>query len=156
MGFFKDFKDDFSQAVNELIPEEDGNTEDDDILADDDMVVDTLDLDVDMESGFSQLNGLLEQVVETSSAQSAVKQQGMEDLERNFTKEIGQSDTKSAMEERTRMNEETSAVNLNQILGINPEDISDETTVITEGAQIKGDISSDGSIDIRGKIKGNV
>ena len=57
MGFFKDFKDDFSQAVNELIPEEDGNTEDDDILADDDMVVDTLDLDVDMESGFSQSKG---------------------------------------------------------------------------------------------------
>lgn len=39
MGFFKDFKDDFSQAVNELMPGED-NLESTD--KDDDMVVNTL------------------------------------------------------------------------------------------------------------------
>ena len=39
MGFFKDFKDDFSQAVNELMPGED-NLEDG--AANEDLVVNTL------------------------------------------------------------------------------------------------------------------
>ena len=43
MGFFKDFKDDFSQAVNELMPGED-NLESTD--KDDDMVVNTLEDEV--------------------------------------------------------------------------------------------------------------
>ena len=59
MGFFKDFKDDFSQAVNELMPGEDDlettGTEDD-------LVVNTLEGEVDVESELSKLDGLLEQV----------------------------------------------------------------------------------------------
>ena len=47
MGFFKDFKDDFSQAVNELMPGED-NLESTD--KDDDMVVNTLEDEVDVAS----------------------------------------------------------------------------------------------------------
>lgn len=41
-------------------------------------------------------------------------------------------------------------------MGVNPEAISDETTVITEGTSINGDINAEGSIDIRGRIGGNV
>lgn len=61
MGFFKEFKDDFSQAVNDLIPGEDDYAETDDTLEnDDDMLVNTLDLeDVDTKSELSKLNGLL-------------------------------------------------------------------------------------------------
>ena len=47
MGFFKDFKDDFSQAVNELMPGED-NLEDG--AANEDLVVNTLENEVDVES----------------------------------------------------------------------------------------------------------
>ena len=36
------------------------------------------------------------------------------------------------------------------------EPISDEVAIITEGTNIKGDITSNGSIDIRGRIEGNV
>ena len=54
------------------------------------------------------------------------------------------------------MNEETMAVNTKQIMGVNPDAISDETTVITEGTSINGDINAEGSIDIRGRIGGNV
>ena len=50
MGFFKDFKDDFSQAVNELMPGED-NLESTD--KDDDMVVNTLEDEVDVASELS-------------------------------------------------------------------------------------------------------
>ena len=45
MGFFKEFKDDFSQAVNELMPGEDALGEN----AEDDLVVNTLENDVDVE-----------------------------------------------------------------------------------------------------------
>ena len=48
MGFFKDFKDDFSQAVNELMPGED-NLESTD--KDDDMVVNTLEDEVSVRAG---------------------------------------------------------------------------------------------------------
>ena len=57
MGFFKDFKDDFSQAVNELMPGED-NLEDG--AANEDLVVNTLENEVDVESELSKLDGLLE------------------------------------------------------------------------------------------------
>ena len=50
MGFFKDFKDDFSQAVNELMPGED-NLEDG--AANEDLVVNTLEYEVDVESELS-------------------------------------------------------------------------------------------------------
>ena len=54
------------------------------------------------------------------------------------------------------MNEETMTANEKQIMGVNPDAISDETTVITEGTSINGDINAEGSIDIRGRIGGNV
>lgn len=156
MGFFKDFKDDFSQAVNELMPEENDSVEKQTDLESDDMVVNTLDAEVDTESELSKLNGLLEQVAEKPTAQSVVKPQQVAELEREFTKEVRRADTR-IMEGKKKMSEETmTGANMNQVLGVNPEAVSDETTVITEGTSINGDISADGSIDIRGRIGGNV
>lgn len=156
MGFFKEFKDDFSQAVNELMPGEDELTEKEDTLENDDMVVNTLDAEVDTESELSKLNGLLEPVTEQPAPQAVVKPQQVAELEKEFTREVKKADTRTAMEEKRKMNEETMAVNTKQVVGVNPDEISDETTVITEGTSINGDISSNGSIDIRGKIGGNV
>ncbi len=156
MGFFKEFKDDFSQAVNELMPGEDELTEKEDTLENDDMVVNTLDAEVDTESELSKLNGLLEQVTEQPASQAVVKPQQVAELEKEFTREVKNADTRIAMEEKRKMNEETMAVNTKQVVGVNPDEISDETTVITEGTSINGDISSNGSIDIRGRIGGNV
>lgn len=72
MGFFKDFKDDFSQAVNELMPGEDNlgteNTEDD-------LLVNTLEGEVDVASELSKLDGLLEQVTKKEPAKAAVKKE---------------------------------------------------------------------------------
>ncbi len=61
MSFFKDFKEDLSQAVNELVPggEENLNEELED---DSDMVVNTLESELDVESELSKLDGLLEKV----------------------------------------------------------------------------------------------
>lgn len=172
MGFFKEFKDDFSQAVTELMPGEEENITREDTLGSDDMVVNTLDAEVDTETELSKLNGLLEQVTEAPAAQAVVKPQQVAELEKEFSREVRRADVRTAeakaldsriaeakstmMEERKRMNEETMAVNNKQIMGVNPEAISDEVTVITEGTSIIGDISSNGSVDIRGRIGGNV
>lgn len=61
MSFFKDFKDDLSLAVNELLPGEDLEGEDE--LGDSsDMMVNTLEGELDIESELSKLDGLLEDV----------------------------------------------------------------------------------------------
>ena len=60
MGFFKDFKDDFSQALNELLPG-------DDFTEEDEIQVNTLDNELDVEQELSKLDGLLEQVEKKSS-----------------------------------------------------------------------------------------
>ena len=157
MSFFKDFKDDFSQAVNDLIPGEDDFAETEDTLgADDDLLVNTLDLEeVDTSSELTKLNGLLEQVTETPAAPSVEKPP--RNFERDFTRDARGADTRMTMEDRKRMNEEMMASgSTKQVTGVNPDAISDEVTVITEGTNIKGDIASDGSVDIRGRIVGNV
>ena len=69
MGFFKDFKDDFSQAVNELMPGED-NLET--TANEDDLVVNTLEGEVDVESELSKLDGLLQQVTK-QEAEKAIQ-----------------------------------------------------------------------------------
>ena len=86
MGFFKDFREDFSQAVNDLMPEDDNGAEKQNNLENDDMVVNTLDADMDTESELSKLNGLLEQVAEQPATQAVVKPQQVAELEREFTR----------------------------------------------------------------------
>ena len=157
MGFFKEFKDDFSQAVNDLIPGEDDYAENDDTLgSDDDLLVNTLDLeDVDTSSELSKLNGLLEQVTEKPAAPPVEK--ASRSFEREFARDAKGADMRTTMEDRKRMNDEMMAAGpAKQVTGVNPDAISDEVTVITEGTNIKGDIASDGSVDIRGRIVGNV
>lgn len=57
MSFFKDFKDDLSLAVDELLPGEDLELDDSS-----EMMVNTLEGDLDIESELSKLDGLLERV----------------------------------------------------------------------------------------------
>ncbi len=155
MGFFKGFKDDFSQAVNDLIPGEDGYTAQGDELPNDDMLVNTLDLDdVDTQAGFSQLNGLLEQVTEASASQSVIRAHQAAGLEKEFHEEIQRVDEEA--EERTRLDEESMPVSTKQINGGIMEAVSEGITVITEGTSIKGDITSEGGISIQGNIQGNI
>ena len=65
MGFFKDFKDDFSDAVDEMIPEEGNKTNSDDVM------VNTLDEDLDVDTELSKLDGLLEK--DTKNADEPAK-----------------------------------------------------------------------------------
>lgn len=58
MSFFKDFKEDLSQAVNELLPGDEGALPEEE----QDVVVNTLEEELDVQSELSKLDGLLEKV----------------------------------------------------------------------------------------------
>ena len=73
MGFFKDFKDDFSQALNELLPG-------DDFTEEDEIQVNTLDKELDVEQELSKLDGLLEQVEKKSSQTASAMVQSEPEL----------------------------------------------------------------------------
>ena len=65
MSFFKDFKEDLSQAVNELVPGEDTTEA---AEQDNDVVVNTLEDELDVESELSKLDGLIEKVTKDANA----------------------------------------------------------------------------------------
>ncbi len=72
MSFFKDFKEDLSLAVNELLPGEDFEMEEE--LEDSpEMMVNTLEGDLDIESELSKLDGLLEHVDQDKNPKEPVK-----------------------------------------------------------------------------------
>jgi cytoskeletal protein CcmA (bactofilin family) len=166
MGFFKDFKDDFSQAVNELVPGE----ENQDLLdTTDDIEINTLEGDVDVESELSKLDGLLEQVSrqdrshETDEPAVAEPDKAVEEAKEP---EVPQQEEKittthedtNAAEEVNTMADITYAQNsaAEQAIAEPEKFISDEVSTITEGTVIKGDIVSNGSLDIKGQVNGNV
>ena len=157
MGLFKDFKEDFSQAVNEMMPGAD-LTENDE--KSEELVVNTLGDDVDVKSELSKLDGLLEQVKNEEEVKSAPvepepvpvkKQEEAEPPKKTETVEIPET----AAKEEKKMSDltmETKTVNT----PVNPASIADETSVITAGTTLTGDITSDGSFDIQGTVNGNV
>lgn len=170
MGFFKDFKDDFSQAVNELMPGDDsletGNT-------DDDLVVNTLEGEVDVESELSKLDGLLEQVTKQEAAKEvkavavpapAPKTEQAAKVQTAAMPEGTNNVIKTTQEER-KMADNTvasavtaAATAATATTPVQTQDrvVSDEVSVITEGTIINGDVISNGSLDVRGQIDGNV
>ena len=170
MGFFKDFKDDFSQAMNDIIPGEEPVNEEETL--NDDLVVNTLEEEVDVESELSKLDGLLEQVSkqeEAAKKTAEVKREPApvktEDvsaaqnlLSEKLEKELRDMH-KNALQEENRIMNEAPVNNASTAANMAPQTnapVSDEVSVITEGTVIRGDISSNGSLDIRGAIQGNV
>lgn len=173
MGFFKDFKDDFSQAVNELMPGEDnletGTNEDD-------LVVNTLEGEVDVESELSKLDGLLEQVTKqeaekavaakkaAAAAKAAQAAQAAQMAEKPVAEPVAAENTENVInaiqEEKKMADNMTTPVTPAATVAAAPvmqnNEVSDETSVITEGTIIKGDIVSNGSLDVRGQVDGNV
>ena len=168
MGFFKDFKDDFSQAVNELMPGED-NLET--TASEDNLVVNTLEGEVDVASELSKLDGLLQQVTQQeaekaaaarkAAAEAKVKAAQADEKKENVTADNNTTDnvTKATQEEKKMADNMTTyqTTPAAQAPVAKPEvEVADETSVITQGTVIKGDIVSNGSLDIQGQVDGNV
>ena len=151
MGLFKDFKDDFSQAVNELVP---GGEPLDTAKQADNLVVDTLDEEADVQSELSKLDDLLGQVKNEADANLEAELTAMEqNVQTNETKETkAETSYEAQRESRTMSDMPVNAANNT----INPNAVTEETSTITASTVLTGDIQSSGSFDIQGTINGNV
>ena len=142
MGFFKDFKEDFNDALDEMAGAEETPNEE--------VMVNTLDGDIDVESELNKLDGLLEQVtkkVETPVANKA---------EANVT--VGTPEEKKSFFE-TKKETKMEAPRTMDVMGNvaeNNAQASDENAVITAGMKITGNVESVGSIEVQGEIVGDV
>ena len=142
MGFFKDFKEDLSQAVNEL-SEDAGKFADGDVVMDDDVMIDTL----------SEEDG---EVTEADSEKSLAKVSMEADKEDapSPKKKSAAQDKKAEAEAPA---EEIPAEPVSEEKESDTADTpSDETAIITPGLAIKGDIQCEGSIELLGKVEGSV
>jgi cytoskeletal protein CcmA (bactofilin family) len=137
MGFFKEFKDDLSQAVNELIPEE---------VLDDKTEVNTL-----------------EEGAGTETAAVGEYEDVQEDIEEDDNVDMDILDAiltgeESGEESKKEAEAAVSAVETEEkdTTGEPPRSGTDEVTVITKGTVINGNITSEGSLEIMGNIKGDI
>ena len=149
MGLFKEFKDDFSQAVNELVP---GGDDFETNETTDNLVVDTLGEDVDVKSELSKLDGLLDQVNEETPAPAVVPVETAKPVATSVNNSFEKELVASKKEETSKAMSDTKTMT-NQF---EPGNVSDETSIITETTVLTGDLHSEGSFDIRGTINGNV
>ncbi len=134
MGFFKDFKEDFSDAVDELIP---GGEDTKDL---DDVVINTLDGDIDSQSELAKLDGLLEQAKKADEPKTAP----VEYTNTPASKANVETEPVKTMNFSAPVSETVAPV------------ASDEKSVITAGMKITGTVETLGSIDIEGEINGDV
>jgi cytoskeletal protein CcmA (bactofilin family) len=172
MGFFKELKDDLSQAVNELMPDDKQDEEEKETQ---DQIVNTLDTDEissDEVSDSEKMKEWLEEFaqkekdeqediveIEPDTELAAVEDEvenleeeedhGMDD---NVDLELLEAMNADEEAEKPAENKEKAMPKLKAASVAN----EDEVTVISKGTSINGNISSDGSLDIMGTITGDV
>lgn len=156
MGLFKDFKEDFSQAVNEMIPGGETLEKENNV---DNLVVDTIGDDVDVKSELSKLDGLLEQVKDKPAAEKkaeAPQKPAPQPVQPAPAVQPVPEIMKETIvkEENKRMSDQMMKT-MNEAL-VQADAVVDETSVITASTVLTGDIQTAGSFDIQGTINGNV
>ncbi len=174
MGFFKEIKDDLSQAVNELLPEE---------VFDDKAEVNTLEDGAEKTSTETVAEKTGTEIVavgtdaETTAEETGAKAAAADDLTDNAEDDNADMDILDAIltkdenggEESLKEKEETGKekeIREEEEIREEPETekesneqpgfTSDEVTVITKGTVITGNITSEGSLEVMGTIKGDI
>lgn len=160
MGFFSELKEDLSQAVNELVPEEgpavEGNeqqAEAEEIQKEESFLpetaedlgrmLDNMDLDAEKE------------------AEDHVEEEIKEEV-REMPYDLPEETVESEVNEEKAEEQEEENVEETQYMGMETEetavsgDVAEETAIITAGMKIRGDISSQGSLDVIGAVEGNI
>ena len=169
MGFFSDLKEDLSQAVNELMPEEDLNQGD---------VAET------KEQPVNNMPETTEKVQTEQPTDATMDNAALEEMLKNLDSiEVPQANAEDKpveeAEETSEQSAEEAALDLDHVLQndmtvgsvleqehreenkgaekrMDVKIASDETAVITAGMVITGDVSSEGSMDLVGTINGNI
>lgn len=158
MGFFQDLKEDLSQAVNELMPDEKSGEIDLDsemLSKDEDVTI----FDSEVPEDITELNSLLDdissyeenEVEEEKSLEQALEEElaALEDTE-NEELEANENPIKR-VEIFTNYKGEK-----NMDVQNSNSKVLDETALITAGMTITGDVNSKGSIEVIGNIVGDI
>ena len=149
MGFFSDLKEDLSQAVNELLPDE---------KVDETEATETVDKE--------------ETVVEEADVVENAEEETKDAFDEELEKMLSELDEEVVKEEVEVVTDEDMSELLDTIAVSEPvketkgerkmdvqfshNEVEDETSVITKGMIITGDIVSKGSVDVLGQINGNI
>ena len=168
MGFFSDLKDDLSQAVNEMLPEEEAvlKTESSDTLPDVDLsaMLDQVDMTEQIEA---EDTGVVEEIPDIPAEEPVFNEPVKEEepIMSSMNEEISYSEPAqevvipepAVMPEAASNQAQAVAEYLkNDAPARDRKQVLDETAVITQGMEITGDVSTQGSLDLVGSIVGNV
>lgn len=154
MSFFKDFKEDLSQAVNELLPGEEELKPS--LPNQQDLVVNTLEQEVDVQSELKKLEGLFEKVDETAARQPerpvAPKPREPEAAPKKTIQEAiqeEQKEQKAQQEQRTQKEpkEPAKEVKIEKVVANEPKP-KEETIVSTENIMNGESIANNGEAGI--------
>ena len=154
MGFFSDLKEDLSQAVNELMPDE--STENNE-------TVDSVETEVAEDAVVS------EEVEEVTETEEETVEEANDVLTAELEEMLSQLDAEEIVEEvadedmselldTIAVSEPVKETKGERIMDVqfSHNEVEEETSVITKGMVITGDIVSKGSVDVLGGINGNI
>lgn len=156
MGFFSELKEDLSQAVNELVPEEgpavgenEQQMEVEEIREEGSFLPETAE----------DLGRMLDNMdLKTEEESEDYMEDEIREVPYDMPEEIaGTEENEENVEEQEEENvEETQYMGMETEESAVSGDVAEETAVITAGMKIRGDISSQGSLDIIGAVEGNI
>ncbi|MFV0344016.1 MAG: polymer-forming cytoskeletal protein [Anaerocolumna sp.] len=160
MGFFKDFKEDLSQAVNELLPDE---------VLEDGPVVNTLEEDVKEDANQSvteeaQEDGIENDLVDENEDEemlNALLEEESDEADELLRKEE-EGEVEATEAENNLTNEDVTAQEetkpeLTQPDTSRPVDFDEsEVTIISKSTVISGNMNTNGSLEVMGSISGDV
>ncbi len=154
MSFFKDFKEDLSTAADELLTGNDSNFGAKKTDSGKDIMVDTFSTDNKDDKGLEKIDTLFEKVTPADSGKTDNKDKDKakkQDAGSSAAPKAATTPASTSTPLSYTLNSTTSAAPAKE-----PLPVTDETTVITAGTVIHGDIESTGSLDISGEISGDV
>ncbi|MBQ7954315.1 MAG: polymer-forming cytoskeletal protein [Lachnospiraceae bacterium] len=152
MGFFSDLKDDLSQAVNELMPEEELKADAD---LQEEKEAEGAEEDFELDAMLEKLDSI--QVPEdmdiTKVEEKAAEPEAETAMQEDYDLEASLMAALAEKEEQDiEKDKEKEAVKMD----VQMRSVSDETAIITAGMTITGDVASEGSLEVIGAINGNV
>lgn len=147
MGFFKEFKEDLAQAVNELLPED---QKADEVNGTDD--IEKIEADKELTDNDNLKSNNMEDGDETMDDNvdvellQALNSDDEEKSEAKETEAIEEASKEAIDKDHEPDNKVRSCSVANE----------EDVTVITKGTTINGNISTDGSLDIKGTVVGDI
>jgi len=154
MGFFSDLKEDLSQAVNEVAPEEAAKEQEavkteEETAVKDDVLPESKDFQVEDSFLGSQI------AVEEEVPEETMNNHDMADTLESLLEQIDIQEQDVAAPEQEAAPEPKKQTTDLSFSGTG-RSVSDEVAVVTAGMKVKGDLVSDGSMNVIGTIEGNI